>query len=154
MGAHADVEKMPLGFCFDNFEISPIHVWITLKFLPMCCWNNTALSHICSQIGRPIQTDRMTLIQDRVSYIRVLVEVDAAKPLVRAVAIKVGKVEWLPPVDYEFEPQYCMNCGKFGHGCTNLPTFESPLGNEEERMRSKGRRLYEKKDGEGEGGGG
>ncbi|KAL8463441.1 hypothetical protein ACS0TY_034189 [Phlomoides rotata] len=63
------LKKIPLGFRFDNFEISQIPVWITLKFLLMCCWNNTALSHICSQIGRPIQTDRMTLTQDRVSYV-------------------------------------------------------------------------------------
>ncbi|KAL8463440.1 hypothetical protein ACS0TY_034188 [Phlomoides rotata] len=41
------LKKMPLGFRFDNFEISMIPVWIKLKFPPLCCWNNDALSLIC-----------------------------------------------------------------------------------------------------------
>ncbi|KAL8492108.1 hypothetical protein ACS0TY_023653 [Phlomoides rotata] len=67
------LKKMPLGFRFNNFEISVLPVWITLKFLSMCCWNTTALSLISSKIGRPIHSGRMTLSMERVSYVRVLV---------------------------------------------------------------------------------
>ncbi|KAL8463439.1 hypothetical protein ACS0TY_034187 [Phlomoides rotata] len=87
----------------------------------------------------------MTLSKERVSYVRVLIEVDAALPLVREVNIKVEGVELSQSVEYKFEPHYCLACGKFGHGCTDCPTFETQLEKEEERMRNKGGRLYEKK---------
>ncbi|KAL8556555.1 hypothetical protein ACS0TY_004126 [Phlomoides rotata] len=119
------LKKMPFGFRFNNFEISVTPVWIKLKFLPMCCWNTTALSLICSKIGRPIHSDRMTLSMERVSYVRVLVEVDAAEPLVREVKVLVEGVEWTQPVEYEFEPKYCKICGKFGHGELSCPSTET-----------------------------
>lgn len=75
-----------------------------MSFLPLSCWTNVALSHICSKIGRPLHTDIMTFIKDIVSYIRLLVEVDAAKSLVTKVPIKVGNHEWSQVVEYEFEP--------------------------------------------------
>ncbi|KAL8512636.1 hypothetical protein ACS0TY_018937 [Phlomoides rotata] len=105
------LKKMPLGFRFNDFEILVMPVWAKLNHLPMCCWNNVALSLICSKIGRPIQTDRMTFTKERVSYVRVLIEVDAAAHLVREVSVKVAGEEWIQPVEYEFEPQYCMACG-------------------------------------------
>lgn len=100
-------------------------MWIKLSFLPLSCWTNTALSHICSKIGRPLHTDHMTFTKERVSYVRVLVKIDAAKSLIREVLIKVGNTEWIQTVDYEFEPIYCSNCGKFGHNsgdCEKLGT--------------------------------
>ncbi|KAL8463714.1 hypothetical protein ACS0TY_034385 [Phlomoides rotata] len=97
------LKKMPLGFRFDNFEKSVIPVWVKLKYLPICCWNNDALSLICSKIGRPLQSDRMTLTKDLVSYVRVLIEVDAAQSLVREVSIFVEGVVWSQHVDYKFE---------------------------------------------------
>ncbi|KAL8492856.1 hypothetical protein ACS0TY_024160 [Phlomoides rotata] len=116
---------MPLGFRFNNFEISVMPVWIKLKFLPMCCWNTTTLSLICSKIGRSIHSDRMTLSMERVSYVRVLVEVDAAEPFVREIKVLVEGVEWTQPVEYEFEPKYCKTCGKFGHGELSCPSTET-----------------------------
>ncbi|KAL8492860.1 hypothetical protein ACS0TY_024164 [Phlomoides rotata] len=105
------LKKMPLGFRFNNFEISVMPVWIKLKFLPMCCWNTTALSLICSKIGRPIHSERMTLSMERVSYVRVLVEVDAAEPLVREIKVLVEGVEWTQLVEHKFEPKYYKTCG-------------------------------------------
>ncbi|KAL8462521.1 hypothetical protein ACS0TY_033524 [Phlomoides rotata] len=117
----------------------------------MCCWNNTALGLICSKIGRPIHTDCMMFIKERVSCVRVLVEVDAAEPLVREVKIRVEGVEWMQPVDYEFEPKYCKTCDKFDHGDDNCPlkeTWEQKRAayfkREEEKIQKKKGKIYEK----------
>lgn len=109
------LKRMPMGFHFDNFEISLIPVWIKLPHLPLCCWNSTAIGLICSKIGRPLHTDKMTFSKERVSYVRALVEVDASKPLVRDVSFSIGGFVMNQFVEYEFEPRYCIHCGKFGH---------------------------------------
>ncbi|KAL8514770.1 hypothetical protein ACS0TY_013740 [Phlomoides rotata] len=150
------LKKMPLGFRFNNFEISVMPVWIKLKFLPMCCWNNTTLSLICSKTRRPTHTDRIILTMERVSYVRVLVEVDAAEPLVREVKVIVEGVEWTQLVEYEFEPKYYKTCGKFGHGeltCPSKKTWEQKrvayLKKEEEKNRkNEGRFKGKKREGE------
>ncbi|KAL2248410.1 UNVERIFIED_CONTAM: hypothetical protein Sindi_2693300 [Sesamum indicum] len=60
--------------------------------------------------------DSLTLKMERVSYARILVEVDASKKL-------IDQVEFVMPngitrkqsVAYEFTPKFCTECNRFGH---------------------------------------
>lgn len=107
---------MPTFFEFDDEEIRKLPVWIKLPCLPIECWTTRALSKICSRVGRPISTDKLTLTKERLSFARVLVEVDAASELVHSIGINLpnGKTR-MQPVLYEYEPSFCSKCKMIGH---------------------------------------
>ncbi|KAL2225249.1 UNVERIFIED_CONTAM: Retrovirus-related Pol polyprotein from type-2 retrotransposable element R2DM, partial [Sesamum indicum] len=52
---------------------------------PLECWHPNALGKIGSRIGTPIAMDSLTMNMERVSYARILVEVDASKKLIEQV---------------------------------------------------------------------
>ncbi|KAL2227676.1 UNVERIFIED_CONTAM: hypothetical protein Sindi_2126300 [Sesamum indicum] len=69
-------------FEFKEDDISLTPVWATLPSLPLECWHPNALEKIGSRIGIPIAMDSLTMKMERVSYSRMLVEVDVSKRLV------------------------------------------------------------------------
>ncbi|KAK4412825.1 hypothetical protein Salat_2929700 [Sesamum alatum] len=69
-----------------------------------------------SRLGNPIAMDALTRKMERVSYARILVEVDASKSLVDNVEfILPNGVMRKQPVVYEFTPKFCSGCNRFGH---------------------------------------
>lgn len=103
---------------FDFYEevLSVIPVWFRLPKLPLHYWGEESLSQIVSAIGVPLYGDDCTSKQLKVSYARVLVEVDITKPLVKHVRIRdnTGK-EFARLVVPEWYPFYCPI--KVGHVC-------------------------------------
>lgn len=55
--------------------------------LPMRCWSSDSLSRIASLIGTPIYADECTSKQTRISFARMLIEVNATKALPEEVAV-------------------------------------------------------------------
>ncbi|XP_058782465.1 uncharacterized protein LOC131656921 [Vicia villosa] len=98
--------------------LSVLPLWITLPNLPLHLWGKKSISKITSAIGKPITTDECTARKLRISYARVLVEVDITKPMKESVTIKdhSGR-EWAQHIDYEWRPKYCQICLKIGHDC-------------------------------------
>lgn len=80
---------MPSCFDFDDHELLHIPLWITFPGLPLECWNAKVLSKIASKVGTPITTDEMTESKKRVSYARILVEVDVSKELTKIVPLRM-----------------------------------------------------------------
>lgn len=74
-------------FLFGPCTNTIITVSVNLPGLPLDLWYENALPKICSLIGTPLCTDVMTRRKDRISYARVLIEVDVAKELTREVII-------------------------------------------------------------------
>ncbi|KAL0458715.1 UNVERIFIED_CONTAM: Retrovirus-related Pol polyprotein from type-1 retrotransposable element R2 [Sesamum latifolium] len=107
---------MPACFEFKDDEISSTPIWATLPSLPLECWNPNALGKIGSKLGTPIAMDSLTMKMERLSYARVLVEVDASKKLVEEVEfILPNSVKRKQPVIYEYMPKFCSVCNRFGH---------------------------------------
>ncbi|KAK4384443.1 hypothetical protein Sango_3060400 [Sesamum angolense] len=107
---------MPDCFEFKEDSISLTPVWVTLPSLPLECWHANALGKIGSKLGTPIAMDSLTLKMERVSYARILVEVDASKPLADQVDFMLPNgVMRSQPVVYEFIPKFCTKCNLFGH---------------------------------------
>ncbi|XP_057969388.1 uncharacterized protein LOC131158534 [Malania oleifera] len=72
---------MPKLFQFDDNEMTTLPVWVQLTNLPLELWFTNALGRICSEIGRPLYADKMTTGRERLTYARILVEVDVAKEI-------------------------------------------------------------------------
>lgn len=66
-------EWMP-EFNPDNLDISTLPVWVHLPNLHYSLWSSTSTGKIASYLGKPLATDRLTAVRDRLSYSRVLVE--------------------------------------------------------------------------------
>ncbi|KAL2542217.1 Uncharacterized protein Adt_03195 [Abeliophyllum distichum] len=100
-------------------------LWVVLPGLPVDCWNAEALGMIASKIGRPISMDNLTYTKGRLSYARVLIEVDAAAKLVRNVNVLLATGKQRDQkVVYEHEPKFCSCCRMFWHSLSNCAALE------------------------------
>ena len=115
-GSNLLLKIMPSCFRFEGEDVTSVPIWFQLPGLPLVCWNARALSLIGSRVGKPISTDKMTLTKERISFARVLVEVDVSSDIVSEVEIQLPTgVVYHQPVISEFTPKFCKRCKTFGH---------------------------------------
>ena len=107
-------------FSLKQDMLRTIPIWIKLPKLPLYLWGERSLNKIGSAIGTPMVTDECTTHKLRVSYARMLVEVDITRKLVEEIAIKDkdGR-KIMQPIEYEWRPKFCDKCQKIGHQCGN-----------------------------------
>ncbi|XP_019250861.1 PREDICTED: uncharacterized protein LOC109229761 [Nicotiana attenuata] len=67
-------------FDFAAEFLTDIPLWVKFPKLPMNCWSGNSLSKIASTIGIPMFADECTAKQTRISYARILIEVNVTKP--------------------------------------------------------------------------
>ncbi|KAK4398105.1 hypothetical protein Sango_1286000 [Sesamum angolense] len=121
------LKPMPDCFEFKEDDIILTPVWATLPSLPLECWHPNALGKIGSRLGTPIAMDSLTMRMERVSYARILVEVDASKALVDHVEFKLPNgVTQRQPVVYEYTPKFCTECNRFGHHKSSCGDNQQP----------------------------
>ncbi|XP_020262717.1 uncharacterized protein LOC109838707 [Asparagus officinalis] len=93
-------------------------IWVQFPNLRLNLWSSTGISKIASLIGCPIATDKLTASRPRLSYARVLLEVDLPfkEPLPDQIEIQGpdGK-SYHQKVVYEFKPRWCSFCNSVGH---------------------------------------
>ncbi|XP_058775952.1 uncharacterized protein LOC131650248 [Vicia villosa] len=100
----------------DILRILPI--WVMFPQLPLVYWGDRSIGKIASAIGKSLLTDECTAKKLRVSYARVLIEVDVTKELKQHITIRDPTGEKVSQqVEYEWEPPYCNQCNKVGHRC-------------------------------------
>jgi len=78
-------------------------------------WGAAALSKIASMVGVPIMVDSMTQSRNRISYARILVEVNPADLPDEVLFEDEKGVVHTQQITYEWKPTHCDNCDKFGH---------------------------------------
>lgn len=95
-----------------------VPLWIQLPSLPLNCWGSDSLSRIGSTLGKPMFADECTTNQTRISYARLLVEVDVTQPLSYMTLVEdpSGKT-FEQKVRYDWEPSFYSKCQKVGHVC-------------------------------------
>ena len=112
------VKKWSANFDFKEEILRVIPVWVRLPNLPLHCWGAETLSRIVSVVGVPVLADEYTMTQKKVSYARVLVEVDITQEFVKEISVRdnTGK-EFTQKAIPEWRPFFCRNCNKVGHDC-------------------------------------
>lgn len=67
------------NFNFKRDMIRTILVWVKLPNLPLPLWGASSLGKIGSAIGRPLFTNECTTNKLRISFVRILAEIDITK---------------------------------------------------------------------------
>lgn len=98
----------------NNIRIVPI--WIQLEELDLKYWGERALFKIVGQIGEPLQVDAITKGRMRLSYPRVLVEVQLDQHLPDRVLFEDERGRDVKvSVRYDWKPNLCRHCKGIGH---------------------------------------
>lgn len=66
------------NFCFQEEDYNIVPTWVQLHSLPLQCRNTCAINKITSKLGKPICIDNIRLERKRISYARLLVEIDTS----------------------------------------------------------------------------
>ena len=126
------LKPMTKFFYFSSEEMTRAPVWVKFPNLPLCCWSPPCLSKIASVLGKPLQSDHMTSSLSRLSYARVLVELDLREDLQHSVEISLPSSPVLiQKVVYEALPQFCNHCNVIGHTrllCPKTTVSPPPAG--------------------------
>ncbi|XP_019241257.1 PREDICTED: uncharacterized protein LOC109221251 [Nicotiana attenuata] len=112
------LKKWSLDVEFDTAFLKEIPLWVSFPNLPMAYWGKESLSRLGSAIGVPLFADECTANQSRISFARMLIEVNITKPLPTGVTIQdpSGKM-YKQVVRFEWQPEFCSDCQQLGHIC-------------------------------------
>lgn len=102
-------------FCAQMESVKVVPVWTLFPDLDPCFWSSTALSKIASVIGRPLFADPYTTEKTRISFARVLIDIDISKDIPSFVKVNTPYGEKVVTVDYEWMPHFCSHCDVIGH---------------------------------------
>ncbi|XP_074271485.1 uncharacterized protein LOC141595419 [Silene latifolia] len=103
-------------FSFEMEKVAKVPVWVLFPGLDPYLWSKKVLSKIARKLGRPLFADPATTSKAKLSFARVLIELDVSKTLPDHVNINIpylGSVS--QKVVYEWYPYFCHGCGKLGH---------------------------------------
>lgn len=75
-------------FNFKEEILTTIPLWVKLPNLPLNCWNTVVLSKIGSKLGQPLYVDECTTQASRITFARIMVEMDVTKELPKEVKIQ------------------------------------------------------------------
>ncbi|XP_059281206.1 uncharacterized protein LOC132034885 [Lycium ferocissimum] len=113
-------------------------LWVKFPTLPMIYWGPRTLGNIASRLGNPLFADECTTKKSRVSYARVLVDMDVTQELPREVQIVDSKGNsFRQAVVYEWCPKYCPKCLKYGHICADEVKRGTPAPQNNPKQRGK-----------------
>lgn len=112
------VKKWTSNFYFNKEMMQTIPIWVKFPNLPLKCWGVQSLSRIASGLRIPIYADECTMPVDRISYARLLTEMDITRTLPTELKVEdPNGRSFTQVVQYEWVPIYCSSCLTIGHTC-------------------------------------
>ncbi|XP_074313550.1 uncharacterized protein LOC141648729 [Silene latifolia] len=112
MGAHTLILKQwTPTFDQEMDSITIVPIWILFPNLVPLLWSSAALSRLASKIGKPLFADLTTICKAKLSFVRVMVEVNISNPLPTEVLFTTPYHDIISQkVTYEWMPYYCDCC--------------------------------------------
>ncbi|XP_074266719.1 uncharacterized protein LOC141590000 [Silene latifolia] len=104
------------SFSLEMERVARVPVWILFPGLDPYLWSEKVLSKMASKIGKPLFADPATTEKSKLSFAKIMVEVDVSKDLPTHVVLNVPNIGQITQkVVYEWLPYYCRECGKLVH---------------------------------------
>ena len=124
------IQNMPLiirrwepGLKSLEFNMKKLHIWIHLGNVPLELFINRGLSYIASTLGNPLYMDRITARQERLTYAKICVEIEAFLKIPRTIEIVMGNGSTVSiSVEVPWYPLRCSRCSIFGHNDKTCPS--------------------------------
>ena len=105
-------------FYFHKVELKVVPIWVKLPNLPLNRWSDNFVSRIGSVLGIPIYVDECKTRVLRVSFSRILVEMDVTKAIPQEVQVEdLSGRKFAQKVVYNWLPPLCKSCQMVGHNC-------------------------------------
>lgn len=83
-------------------------IWVKYPNLFLSCWSQDSLSRISSGLGVPLYANECTTKADRISFARVLVEMNVARELPKKLKVEDPNGKVIEHViQYKWIPEYC-----------------------------------------------
>ncbi|XP_050277720.1 uncharacterized protein LOC126719182 [Quercus robur] len=92
-------------------KLTSVAVWVRFPELPIEFYDISVLKEIGSVIGPVLRIDSYTASETRGSYVRLCIQVNLDKPLIKS--IRIGRL--VQQVLYEGISTLCFCCGRLGH---------------------------------------
>lgn len=108
-----------------------IPIWVIFPGLPIEYWTKENLGRIASYLGKLICSDRLTAEGERISYARMLVEMDVSQDLPYDMLIEEeeeGQYR-VQKLEYEWKPVLCEKCCQIGTHEENCKKVEQKKDN-------------------------
>ncbi|XP_058775719.1 uncharacterized protein LOC131649995 [Vicia villosa] len=95
-----------------------IPILVKLPQLPLYLWGAKSLSKIDSALGTPLMTNECMKNRYRISYARILVDINITQEMLKEITIRDIEGEKMQQtVESEWRLSYCTKCHKIGHQC-------------------------------------
>lgn len=112
------VKQWDPSFNFHNEVLRIIPLWVKLPNLPLHYWSGDSFSRIGSLLGKPVYADECTSKALRVSFARILIEMDVTQKLPSEIQIEEPNgATFTQKVSYDWLLPYYKKCLKVGHNC-------------------------------------
>ncbi|KAJ6868613.1 hypothetical protein NC651_033633 [Populus alba x Populus x berolinensis] len=132
------LQPMSEYFDFSAENMTKVPVWVRFPNLPLKCWSIQGLSKIASVLGKPLQSDKFTATMERLSFARVLIELDLLDELPSSIPICLPNGTTLnQSVVYETLPKFCKHCRVLGHSTGACTKFSIPVDPDKEGLSDK-----------------
>lgn len=116
-------------FYFKPADMSTAPVWVRFPNLPLECCSSICLSKIASVLGKPLQWDASTNSMSRLSFAKVLIEVDLLADLPNSITfILPNGIPLSQFVVYGTLPKLCPQCRLTGHTISACPQTAAARG--------------------------
>ncbi|XP_060182487.1 uncharacterized protein LOC132612182 [Lycium barbarum] len=120
------LKQWTTSFQMGRESIRQMPLWVTFPNLPIEYCFTENLGRIASFIGNLICTDRLTTEEERLSYARILIELDVTQPLPKQMLIEEANGKYKTQLlDYEWWPEYCQDCMCLGHVTQKCPVSQA-----------------------------
>ncbi|XP_010696567.1 uncharacterized protein LOC104909079 [Beta vulgaris subsp. vulgaris] len=120
------VKQRSASFNFHEEVLKVIPIWVKMPNLPLNCWGEDSLSRIGSVLGVPLYADECTSQNLRISYARLLIEMDVTQEIPKVVAVEDHNgIVFKQKLEYDWVPTFCKKCQVVGHTCGGKNVVDS-----------------------------
>ncbi|KAK8672341.1 hypothetical protein V6N13_110714 [Hibiscus sabdariffa] len=102
---------IPEVLCLDSAP-----VWVQLWHIPLELYTQQGLGYFASALGKPLYSDKATILKQSLEYAKICVEVSAKSSLPESILVDMGDGYSIHvSVELVWAPPQCSQCSIFGH---------------------------------------
>ncbi|KAK8683648.1 hypothetical protein V6N13_039702 [Hibiscus sabdariffa] len=104
-------EMIPEVLCLDSAPI-----WVRLRHIPLEIYTQQGLGYLASALGKPLYSDKATILKQSLEYAKICVEVSAKSSLPESILVDLGEGHSIHvSVELVWASPRCSHCSILGH---------------------------------------